>query len=113
MAKTYIDGTSCKAINGQFWEFYNMSFNLEKLQQYANEKGYVDMTMSKRREAGQYGDTHYFTLNDWKPEGEGNDSAEWGNNNTQPPAQNNNQMANNQTSQNQWNDDISIEDIPF
>ncbi len=109
MAKTYIDGTSCKAINGQFGEFYNMSFNIEKLQQYANEKGYVNLTMSKRRETGQYGDTHYFTLNDWKPEGEGNDSSEWGNNNTQAPAQNNNQMA----SQNQWNDDISIEDIPF
>ncbi|MBT3726354.1 hypothetical protein HOG21_01260 [bacterium] len=45
-----------------------MSFNLEKLQQYANEKGYVNMTMSKRKEPGQYGDTHYFTLNDWNPE---------------------------------------------
>jgi hypothetical protein len=31
-----------------------MSFNIEKLQQYANEKGYVNLTMSKRREVGQY-----------------------------------------------------------
>jgi len=38
MAKTYIDGTSCKAINGQFGEFFNMSFNVEKLQQYVNDK---------------------------------------------------------------------------
>jgi len=50
MAKTYIDGTSCKAISGQFGEFFNISVNIEKLQQYANEKGYVNMTMSKRRE---------------------------------------------------------------
>jgi hypothetical protein len=45
-----------------------MSFNIEKLQQYANEKGYVNMTMSKRKEPGQYGDTHYFVLNEWTPE---------------------------------------------
>jgi hypothetical protein len=79
MAKTYIDGTSCKAVTGQFGEFFNMSFNIEKLQQYANEKGYVNITMSKRKEPGQYGDTHYFTLNDWKPEGGDNNYS----NNTQ------------------------------
>ncbi len=94
MAKTYIDGASCKAINGQFGEFFNMSFNLEKLQQYANEKGYVNMTMSKRREPGQYGDTHYFTLNDWKPEG------------TSPASASNNP--------NSWeNNEVSVEDLPF
>jgi len=95
MSKTYIDGTSCKAINGQFGEFFNMSFNLEKLQQYANEKGYVNITMSKRREPGQYGDTHYFTLNDWKPEG-------W----SDAPAASGNQSS-------EANSDISIEDLPF
>ncbi len=94
MAKTYIDGTSCKAVNGQFGEFFNMSFNLEKLQQYVNEKGYVNMTMSKRKEPGQYGDTHYFTLNEWNPEGANNSS------NTQTNSDNSN-----------WN--ISVEDIPF
>jgi len=94
MSKTYIDGTSCKAINGQFGEFFNMSFNIEKLQQYANEKGYVNMTMSKRREPGQYGDTHYFTLNDWKPEGDSNSGA------STPAAQS-------------GGDDISVEDLPF
>jgi len=94
MSKTYIDGTSCKAINGQFWEFFNMSFNIEKLSQYANEKGYVNVTMSKRREPGQYGDTHYFTLNDWKPEG---DSSAPTNNNADTGG---------------W-DDISVEDLPF
>ena len=94
MAKTYIDGTSCKAISGQFGEFYNMSFNIEKLQAYVNEKGYVNMTMSKRKEPGQYGDTHYFTLNEWNPDGA----------NTAAPTEN-------KANTNTW--DISVEDIPF
>ena len=93
MAKTYIDGTSCKAINGQFGEFFNMSFNIEKLQQYANEKGYVNMTMSKRKEPGQYGDTHYFVLNEWSPE--------WGD------------TSSSQAKPNNESGDISVEDIPF
>lgn len=95
MSKTYIDGTSCKAISGQYGEFFNMSFNLEKISQYANEKGYVNMTMSKRREPGQYGDTHYFTLNDWKPQG---DTSGW---NTHSSTDSN------------ANDEISVEDLPF
>jgi len=94
MSKTYIDGTSCKAINGQYGEFFNMSFNIEKLSQYANEKGYVNVTMSKRKEPGQYGDTHYFTLNDWKPDG-----AQASSGGNSAPA-------------NGW-DDISVEDLPF
>ncbi len=100
MSKTYIEGASCKAITGQYGEFYNISFNAERLMQYANEKGYINMTMSKRREVGQYGDTHYFTLNDWKPEG---GSAPTTNNPT--PASGNTPTAS--------NDEISVEDLPF
>ena len=95
MAKTYIDGASCKAVNGQFWEFYNMSFNIEKLSQYANEKGYVNLVMSKRREVGQYGDTHYFTLNEWNPEAD------------------NSENMGKKSEENNSNQDISVEDIPF
>lgn len=93
MAKTYIDWASCKAVNGQFWEFFNISFNVEKLQQYANEKGYVNVVMSKRKEPGQYGETHYFTLNEWNPENNQNNSK---------PSQNKS-----------TSEDISVEDIPF
>jgi len=92
MAKTYIDGTSCKAISGQFGEFFNVSINVEKLQQYANEKGYVNMVMSKRREVGQYGDTHYFTLNEYNPEANENS---------------------NNSSKKEESDDVSVEDLPF
>ncbi|MDQ7008804.1 MAG: hypothetical protein Q9M94_00755 [Candidatus Gracilibacteria bacterium] len=95
MAKTYIDGTSCKAISGQFGEFFNVSINVEKLQQYANEKGYVNMVMSKRREVGQYGDTHYFTLNEYNPEA------------------NQNSTPTNNAPQNNSSDEISVEDVPF
>ena len=94
MAKTYIEWASCKAINWQYGEFFNMSFNIEKLKQYANEKGYVNLTMSKRREVGQYGDTHYFTLNEYNP-----------NNNQNNPEIN--QVNNNSQ------DDVSVDDLPF
>lgn len=97
MAKTYIDWASCKAINWQYWEFYNISFNIEKLSQYANEKWYVNMVMSKRKEVWQYWDTHYFTLNEWNPENNNSDNSNTTNN----------------SNQNNSSDDISIEDIPF
>jgi hypothetical protein len=42
-------------------------------------------------EVGQYGDTHYFTLNEWKPENATNTSSAW-------------------NSAEEW---ISVEDIPF
>ncbi len=96
MAKTYIEWTSCKAINWQFWEFFNISINIEKIQQYANEKGYVNMTMSKRREVGQYWDTHYFTLNEYNPENNNNSTTD-----------------NNQATKKEDNEDISVEDVPF
>jgi hypothetical protein len=95
MAKTYIDWSSCKAINWQFGEFFNISFNIEKLKEYANEKGYVNMTMSKRREVWQYGDTHYFTLNEYNPENANNSNIQETNN------------------KNNTSDEISVEDIPF
>ena len=68
MAKTYINGMNGKKITGQYGDFYNISINLEKLKEHANEKGYVNVTMSARKETGQYGETETFTLNDWKPE---------------------------------------------
>ena len=95
MAKTYIKWASCKAIQGQYGEFFNISFNIEELKKYANEKGYVNLTMSKRREVGQYWDTHYFTLNEYKP-----------NTTQENPV---NTSSNNDVVE----EDISIEDLPF
>mgnify|MGYP003652977729 CR=1 FL=1 len=66
----------------------NVSVNLEKLQEFVNEKGYVNMVVSPRKEVGQYGETHSVTLNDWKPDGQ----------QAKPQAQ---------------KSDISVSDIPF
>ena len=37
------------------------------LREHANEKGYVNLAIGKRREVGKYGDTHTVTLDTWKP----------------------------------------------
>lgn len=65
--KTFIKGSSAKAITGQYGEFFNLSFKLEDLKEYANDKGYVNITMSKRKEVGTYWDTHSLVLNDYRP----------------------------------------------
>ena len=33
----------------------------------ANEAGYINLTVSRRKEPGQYGDTHTVSLDTWKP----------------------------------------------
>ena len=66
--KTYINWMTCKWKTSQYWEFFNISISLEKLQEYVNDKWYVNVVMSKRKEEGQYWETHYFTLNEWKKE---------------------------------------------
>lgn len=65
--KTYINWTQIKEINWEFGSFFNMSVNIDKLKEYANDKGYVNMTISKRKEVGQYWDTHYAVLNEYTP----------------------------------------------
>jgi hypothetical protein len=38
MSKVYINGMSGKKITGKFGDFYNISINLDKLKEHANEK---------------------------------------------------------------------------
>ena len=64
----YINWITCKSKTSQYWEFFNISINLDKLEEHKNEKGYVNLVMSKRKEVWKYGETHSFKLNDWKPE---------------------------------------------
>ncbi len=63
--KKYIGG-SAKAITTQYGEMMNLSLKLEDMQAIVNEKGYVNMTVMKRKEPGQYGDTHYVVENDYQ-----------------------------------------------
>ena len=68
--KTYF-GT-VKEKSGQYGTFHNISFkreDLEKMIENLNEKGYINLTMNKRKEDGKYGETHSLTLNDYKPQG--------------------------------------------
>lgn len=63
--KNYIGG-SAKVVSTQFGEIINLSLKLEDMQKIVNEKGYVNMSVMKRKEPGQYGDTHYVVENDYQ-----------------------------------------------
>lgn len=56
---------------GAYGEFYAISGNAEKLVAFieANktDTGFINLTMSARKEVGKYGETHSVFLNDWKP----------------------------------------------
>ena len=64
--KKYIQW-SAKAVPTQYGEMLNLSLKLSDLQSIVNEKWYVNITVSKRKEVGQYWDTHTVTENTWKP----------------------------------------------
>lgn len=72
--KNYIGG-SAKVVSTQFGEIINLSLKLEDMQKIVNEKGYVNMSVMKRKEPGQYGDTHYVVENDYQKNREAHDSS--------------------------------------
>jgi len=61
---TFNDGGSIVKLSFSSNDLANMSGNL-------NEKGYINLVLSKRREEGKYGETHYMTLDTWKPTPQG------------------------------------------
>jgi len=89
--KKYIWWTA-KAVSTQYGEFINLSLKLSDMQAIVNEKGYVNMTVLKRKEVGQYWDTHYVVENDYKPKQQGISHSE---------------------AQGVFTDKVSIEDVPF
>lgn len=64
--KNYINW-SAKVVQTQWGEILNLSLKLEDLQRIVNEKGYVAISVSKRKEPGKYGDTHSVYQNTYKP----------------------------------------------
>jgi hypothetical protein len=48
---------------------FNVSVNVAELQKFANEKWYAKLTMQKKKEPDQYGNTHSVMENTWKPAG--------------------------------------------
>ena len=53
----------------------NVSRFAEFVKQHKNEAGYINFNINRRREVGQFGDTHNMTLDLWKPEQKKTDSA--------------------------------------
>jgi len=45
---------------------------LEELKSKANEKGYINAKIVKRKEVSQYGHTHYMQLDTWQPKEQAN-----------------------------------------
>jgi hypothetical protein len=73
--KTYVPKSSAKQIETSFGPLIKLSFQTEALKAFlaenTNEKGYINFTISERKEVGQYGDTHSVVLDDWKPSDRG------------------------------------------
>jgi hypothetical protein len=70
--KTYINGISAKQVtfeSGKSILKLNIHVGklIEQLQQHVNEKGYVNLGVSDRKEKGKYGETHTVWLDTWKP----------------------------------------------
>lgn len=71
-AKVYVPRSSAKQITFQSGKtIMKVSFHaqtmIDFLKQHANEKGYVNLGLSERKEPGKYGDTHCLWLDTWKP----------------------------------------------
>jgi len=62
--RVYIKG-SAKANVHEDVEFINLSLLVADLDAIKNDKGYAAITVTKRKEVGQYGDTHNVYANDY------------------------------------------------
>jgi hypothetical protein len=60
-----------KEVETRYGPMLKVSFRADKLQAFMdankNAKGYVNLDVSKRREVGQYGETHSAVLDTWQP----------------------------------------------
>ena len=64
--RVYVKG-SAKANTHDGVEYINLSILVADLEVIKNEKGYAAITVVKRKETGQYGDTHNVYVNTYKP----------------------------------------------
>lgn len=60
--KNYIGG-SARAVSTQYGEILNLSIKVEDLVKIANAKGYAAVSVFKRKEVSEFGDTHYLVDN--------------------------------------------------
>lgn len=69
-SKIYVG--SWKEIDGKYWKMLKLSFSktdIETLLANLNEKGWVNLIASERKEVGKFGETHSITVDTWKPDG--------------------------------------------
>ena len=69
--KTYINWVYFKEIDWQYWKIQLLNIDIKKiddLKQYVDEKWYIKLKISKRKEADKNWNTHFITLNDYKKE---------------------------------------------
>lgn len=62
---------SGKEIDGKYGKMLKLSFSktdIETLLANLNEKGWVNLIASERKEVGKFGETHSITVDTWKPE---------------------------------------------
>ncbi len=70
--KTYINGISAKQVTFESGKsILKLNIHVGKLitqlTPLANEKGYVNLGVSERKEKGRFGETHTVWLDTWKP----------------------------------------------
>ncbi len=73
--KIYVPKCKAKAVSFRDGgEIIKLGFEAAALVQFihanTNERGYINLNVGKRREVGQYGDTHTVSLDTWKPDGQ-------------------------------------------
>jgi hypothetical protein len=70
--KTYVPASSAKLIPTSNGGILKISFRAKELVDFAkanaNDRGYINLCVTQRREVGKYGETHAVWLDTWKPE---------------------------------------------
>jgi len=64
--KSYLKG-SAKEITTEYGTLLSVSLNIDDLKQYANDKGWINFTITQRRETDQYGNTHTCYYKPYEP----------------------------------------------
>lgn len=65
---TYINGTKLKKTNFSIKFSGKTEDFIGQLQAITNAKGYFNLEIKEKREAGKYGDTHYLVVDEYVPE---------------------------------------------
>ena len=73
--KIYVTKSSAKRRETDYGDIIRISFKVEDavkfFEEHKNEKGWINLDISERREESEFGDTHSISLNDWvKPTGD-------------------------------------------